>query len=558
MDIINQIYHALYKGKDDTQTSVAASRAAIKAVPDGEQLPARLSFQVGEMFSGEVTDVQNQDVTIRLPNGEQLSASLRGSVSVNIGDELSFLVKEAGVNQLLLQVMPDQEQQQFSAIAERALTANGFSLSQKNGQIAMALMNAGEPLDKANIMRLLQQSYKLPDADLSTLVALNKAQIPVNENNVAQYESYQNGTYQMAETITGIADAVVQQITKEFSGQHFSEGMSLYNAVLDIIGSKADIQQTSDPLVRQMIEQIEQYRMQEPEDRSDPVVIQQTVISDDTTDGGFIPNVALSLSPEQQNDIYNSLVNEGFSREQTVSLIQNAVSDSHLLLDLSKLAVNMSESGMQALLGSDACQKLMREGLLHAWTMNPDKIRSGDNIDTFYERLNQDLVKLSMEFGDREHSGHEFDRQGAHAQEQIRFIQDLNQNYLYTQLPMRLSDQTINSELYVYADKKKLMQQKDEASVLFHLDMDHLGPTDVYITMSKHQVHAVFTLEDRHSIQIVAEHMEDLSTQLHKLGLTLHSEVKKKPETRKSPVVSEIVDPDAEKSVKRYNFDVRT
>lgn len=560
MDIVSQIYNSLYKGRDDSSKSVSASGAsrAVKGM-DGKSI-SMAALNPGDIFSGEVTDVKNQDVTIRLANGSQMNARLGEQLPINIGDELQFMVKDASAEQLLLKVMPHQEQNQLSAIAEKALTANGFSLSEKNGNIAMALIDAGEPLDKTNIMKLLQQSYSFPEAKLSTLVSMNKMGLPVTEGNINQYENYLNGTHQMSETVSDMVDSAVHIFSDMAETSELSTLVAVNNELMEIIGDGVS-NEVQDGLeaFRQQMEIMLSFDSLEDASVHEAAAMTESALEGASEERDFsVPvNAHLTLTEHEMSELLQTLTKEGYPTEQCVELLQNAKSSASLLQQLSNLAMNINEAGMRSILQTEGYQKLLNDALKSAWSLQPEKMKHPNEIDRLYEKILNDSQKLSLAFGDKDAGSREFGSQSGQMQEQMRFIQDLNQNFIYAQMPVKLTDNVTNSELYVYADKKKLAEKKEGISVLFHLDMEHLGPTDVYVSLTGKKVHAVFTLQDQKSIRIVASNMTELAEKLSDKGLVLSHEVKKKPEVLKSPVVKEMIDPDAEKSVKRYNFDVR-
>ena len=141
----------------------------------------------------------------------------------------------------------------------------------------------------------------------------------------------------------------------------------------------------------------------------------------------------------------------------------------------------------------------------------------------------------------------------------MQFMNELNQQMIYAQMPIKLSNKQANSELFVYADKRKLQQKKDGISVMLHLDMDHLGATDVKVTLTGSNVHARFYLNDQDSVDIITEHMDQLARQLADRGFSLTNEVvKRQPQESINKVVDEIIDENAERSIKRFTFDART
>ncbi len=560
MDIVSQIYNSLYKERDDTGKSISASNTVRAAKSAEARAISTAALNPGDIFQAEVTDVKHQDVTLRVFDGSTINARLGEQIPINIGDTLQFMVKESQAEQLVLKVLPHQEQSQLSAVAEKALTANGFSLSEKNGNIAMALIDAGEPLDKASIMRLMQQSYHFPEAKLSTLISMNKLGLSVTEGNISQFESYLNGTYQLSDTLTAMADSTVSMLRDMAQTADISELIAANQQLMECIGNQETV--TFRDGLEEFRQMMDQALAKEAEDAavhtetSEPLLDEAVSKANGlSTDTPVNPN--LNLTGSQSTEMINILLREGYSAGQVRDLFANVDRSETLLKQLSGMTMNMDEAGMRSMLQTEGYRQLLTDALKSVWSLQPEKMKDPKEIDRLYEKILSDSEKLSLSFGDKNAAGRQFHSQSGEMQQQMRFLQDLNQNFIYAQMPVKLSDQVANSELYVYADKKKLADVKDSISVLFHLDMESLGPTDVHVSLTGKKVHAVFTLQDQSSIRIVASNMTELAEKLSNKGLTLSHEVKKKPEALKSPVVKEMIDPDAEKSVKRYNFDVR-
>ena len=146
-------------------------------------------------------------------------------------------------------------------------------------------------------------------------------------------------------------------------------------------------------------------------------------------------------------------------------------------------------------------------------------------------------------------------------QERLDFMQNLNEMFSYAQIPLKMSSNEMNSELFVYLNKKKLQDKKEDVSALLHLDMDHLGPTDVHVSLRGNMVHTKFYVEDEVSARILDEHMTMLEKAVNDNGFSLSNEVITREPTLNTTVnmvVDEMLGTDLEQSVKRYSFDVRT
>ncbi|MBR1866769.1 MAG: flagellar hook-length control protein FliK, partial [Lachnospiraceae bacterium] len=210
-------------------------------------------------------------------------------------------------------------------------------------------------------------------------------------------------------------------------------------------------------------------------------------------------------------------------------------------------------------LESNEFKKMFSDVVKKHWALDPKEMKDPKEIDELYNKI----AKQSKTFenvigskgGDTSGSGQNFQNM----RQNMQFMEQLNQQMIYAQMPLKLSNQNANSELFVYADKRKLMEKKDGISVMLHLDMDHLGMTDIKVTLTGTNVNARFYLNDQESVDIVADNMVQLAKQLSDRGFSLTNEVvKRTPQESINRVVDEILDENAERSIKRYTFDART
>ena len=79
------------------------------------------------------------------------------------------------------------------------------------------------------------------------------------------------------------------------------------------------------------------------------------------------------------------------------------------------------------------------------------------------------------------------------------------------------------------------------------------------LTQKTSYVNARFYLNDQESVDIVADNINQLAKQLADRGFSLTNEViKRQPQESINKVVDEVIDENAERSIKRYTFDART
>ena len=143
----------------------------------------------------------------------------------------------------------------------------------------------------------------------------------------------------------------------------------------------------------------------------------------------------------------------------------------------------------------------------------------------------------------------------------IDFLQQLNQAYTYVQLPLRLQQGDAHGDLYVYTNKRNLAAKDGQISALLHLDMEHLGPVDVYVAMQSERVSTRFYVQDDEMLDFLEQHMDLLNERLQKRGYNCSFSMqirdeKAKPESGLHGLLAGD-DNQQTRSIAQYAFDVR-
>jgi len=113
----------------------------------------------------------------------------------------------------------------------------------------------------------------------------------------------------------------------------------------------------------------------------------------------------------------------------------------------------------------------------------------------------------------------------------------------------------------VYSNKRNLAQKEGEVSALLHLDMEHLGPVDVYVQMKDANVSTRFYLQDDEMLDFINDHIHILTERLEKRGyhMTCQMTVREGTDTEdKNVVLQELLNENSNRpALVSYSFDVR-
>ena len=561
------------QGADVEQSAVGKLSADISALKEGE------------VFRGEILDIVGDKVTISLEDQAKLMARLQAGVELGVGDRLLFSVKENTANQVVIKPVFDSLYSAQTQVLEKALDLAGLSPTEKNFTVAKELMDAGMPVDKSSMVTILSQSMRFEGTSLQTLVSMNKLQIPVTAENITQFGRYENLQHSLTGDIAATAESVADfssafpqgtdgqtmlqiagTISELFAPQ--TESMDAeqgQSAIADMTENMTDTAESDIPHDMASDTEDAAHIMKNTMTSGQPAITETVTGTNDRIMNkmiaSFVGKAETNLSEEQFQTIAKALTQAGVPETEVSRLFQNASSEGNLFQNMlhTLQTGSLPDAVMQNLFQDASLKDLMSEIVKKAFSVDPKKMKDPKEIDDLYETI----LKNTKSFEDAvaSHGGNTkgFQQSFQNMRQNMQFMEQLNHQMIYAQMPVRLSNKQTNSELYVYADKRKLQQKKDGISVMLHLDMDHLGATDVKVTLTGSNVHARFYLNDQDSVDIVADNMNTLAKQLADRGFSLTNEVvKRQPQESINKVVDEVIDENAEKSIRRYTFDART
>lgn len=216
-----------------------------------------------------------------------------------------------------------------------------------------------------------------------------------------------------------------------------------------------------------------------------------------------------------------------------------------------------ASQNIQKLLGSDAYKSLLRNVMEQQWLIRPEELKQEKKISQLYEKLEQQMKQVEDALKEAGVTKTRFPDTAAEVRGNIEFMNQLNQAYTYVQVPLKLSGQNVNGELYVYTNKKNLRDPDAELSAFLHLDMEHLGSTDVSVKMQHRNVKTNFYMADDASYDLVEKYLPVLEQKLKDKGYQCTITMTK--EEKKVSFGDDFLRKDMPQTgtLHRYSFDVR-
>ena len=568
----------------------------------------------GSVFEATVNEMENGEVLLGLSDGRNVSARLSAGVSLNVGESMFFQVKSN--NGMQIEIRPFQTRPEGNPTLLKALDAAGLNVNDKNLTLVNTMMQEQMPIDKSSLMAMVRLSGSHPNVAPATLVEMTKLGLPVTEENAAAFENYKtdqnammkelNTLFETLPEMAGsekmpVSDAIAfhKEITAmladtETAGSVTVKGQEASQTPqVDLVAGEAKTGatgaaqtaetatesgagQTAEAGTENGVSQtakaaetaVESGTAQTAEAAAENGTAQtaqaaETIAETGTAaqtsqpggaEAGMPARLATVLDPAQLEDL-KSVYAELSGKDTDISKL----TPKQFLTELSGLLADGGdgrEHVVRKLFAGKSYQQVLRSALEEEWLLKPQDIKDSGKMNEFYARVDRQMGQLSQILA--EAGGNAQTAQAASdLSNNINFMNVLNQTYTYMQIPLKMAHQNAKGDLYVYTNKRKLAEKGGELSAFLHLDMEHLGSTDVSVKMHGKNVGTRFYLSDEASYQVVEAHVPLLQQQLEKLGYQCRIDVEN--EEKKVDLVDDFLkrDKPAGGMVHRYSFDMR-
>ena len=532
------------------------------------------SLTVGSAISGQVMKVEGDTVYVKLPS-EVLTAKLQEGVNLQPGQSVTFAVSGISDKQITLQALFQNSAQ--TQVLGKALEQAGIAQTADSLSMVDAMMREGMSVDKNALWQMHRQVLDHPQTTGENIVLMNRLQIPVNDLTAAQFENLQNANGQLAQAANALTDSLFAEFA-DMAAQSPQEAASFMKELVLLLGESSQTeagQAGALPLEGQEVPGDVQPEAGnstgQTEAAGDPVAGQPT--GGQTAGNGVDARLAFDGQVQAESDgrqvqaeadggrLQGSNAEKLSTDGQVVSLetAENSSQpgvDSLAELMKSDLFTKGDTRQLLRLFSSKEFRNLLTEQMKENFLLKPEMVADKEEVEQFFIKLREQVSRLAQTVSEAGKAQTQLFTQTNQLRENLDFLHQLSQTMQYVQLPLRMAGQETTGDLYVYANKKGLTKE-DSISAFLHLDMEHLGPVDVYVAMQNRKVNTHFYLQDDAMIDFIQAHIHLLNERLEQKGYQMQTEVSQKDTPSK--VTEEMRKDQEEESVciNQYSFDVR-
>ncbi|MCM1113119.1 MAG: flagellar hook-length control protein FliK [Muribaculum sp.] len=567
----------------------------------------------GQTLQGEVVSRNGGQVQIKVADDLILEARVDPNVNLEVGKNVTFEVRNNGQTLTLSPLFANTASQDN---ALKALEMASLPVNQDTMSMTGLMMKAGLPIDRNSLQQMFREVNSFPESDISDVVDLHKLGLPVNEENLAQISSYKNLNHQLVEGMHTVLDALPETMESMVAGGNAEGAARMFQELLRMIQELPSEENASAAAgtagagdTAGTAEEAAAAGEIPPEEANgypngngipaegkpsgmipiqdlpmpgggSPAVQEKGGAPSNT---GTLPQSELTETVKQMAEEIRNILPEILGREDGAKLLAAAGEDpacQNLLRQFAgavqegdlaaqaKVLHQLAERGIQesnyplleGLLGSRSVQRMLSEGMSRLWTLQPQEVGDSEKVEALYSRLDRQLKSLAQHLEQNGQTQSAAFKAVSNMTQNLDFLQQINQAYTYVQLPLRLQQGDAHGDLYVYTNKRSLAAKDGEITALLHLDMEHLGPVDVYVAMQMERVNTRFYVQDDEILDFIESHMQLLTQRLQKRGYqcSFAMQVKDEKEPEKSGVRGLTATQEhAGQMIAQYAFDVR-
>ncbi|MCR5557026.1 MAG: flagellar hook-length control protein FliK [Butyrivibrio sp.] len=518
----------------------------------------------------------------------QIQAKLADSMELREGQTINFLVRGSGANGVTISPLYENTSADQSTL--KALTAAGIEITNDTIQMVKEMMETGLSIDKSSLLDMNKNLSLFPNTSISTMVEMKSLNIPVNETNIEQFGSYKNYEHQVISDMTEIMNALPDAFSALSESGNVNGAINLYGEVLKLFAENAGMgQQAAETATVAGQQGVDTAQAQSQQAAIEGTLIsansgeEATQINGQMANGEQTPQInggallnpnEISGAPSGDQAVYGGaeapseqvngqmsdkamlIGGQSMDDEQVAgtnpgktfspgfldnlrnlnaseSAIQSLSKDPGLLLK--ELAQSFDETTLnnpvevaawKKLFSSDEYNKILKDTMESQWLLKPGDVEKKENIENLYQRLGTQAKALADAINNSPMANSNLGQAANNLSNNLDFMNQLNQMFQYVQLPLQMTGQNVHGDLYVYQNKHKKLSEDGSVSAVLHLDMENLGPVDVFVKLLDTKVTTNFYVMDDEVLTLINDNIHILNERLEKRGYTMQVNLK--------------------------------
>lgn len=497
------------------------------------------SLADGDTFSANITDVSGEQVTITLDGGQSFTASLLNSAAYNIGDRADFVIQDNKGENIVLKAVTMQATALETAMINKSLKAAGIMPTLRNREMVLELMRNGMPIGRDALLDMVKELSSHSNAEIGGIIALKRMGIEVTDDSLKSYQNYKEYNGAMQRDIAALGEKLFESVD---SGKALSDVVKLLVGD-ELLTGNGTVEDNSKESTKTGA-QTQQPVGTQADEKAD--IAQKNLMSD------------------VKNMVAGMVGNYNAATGRSLKLSYEFLNTDNLARFMNEFARMAEEFEMEPLLKNklhgvlkgDKASRLLNELVRDTFSMKMTDVADSGSVK---EHIAKTLDKLSSisEYAASNQSA-ELSNVASRMSNNMEFLNSMNQFMAAVQVPIKNIGEHGEGELYVYRRNKQKCGEDDTVKAFLHLDMEHLGALDIYVTLKGSSVATNFKVEDESVLDFLETNMEQLTKKLSEDGYNVSVSVSEKEDGAGFDFEKEVIAPALPVSdVRRFRFDMK-
>ena len=497
------------------------------------------SLADGDTFSANITDVSGEQVTITLDGGQSFTASLLNSTAYNIGDRACFVIQDNKGENIVLKAVTMQATALETAMINKSLKAAGIMPTLRNREMVLELMRNGMPIGRDALLDMVKELSAHSNVEIGDIIALKRMGIEVTDDSLKSYQNYKEYNGAMQTDIAALGEKLFESVD---SGKALSDVVKLLVGD-ELLTGNGTVEDNSKESTKTG-EQTQQPVGTQADEKAD--IAQKNLMSD-------VKNMVAGMV-----DNYNAAT--GRSLKLSYEFL-NTDNLARFMNEFARMAEEFEKepllkNKLHGVLKGDKASRLLNELVRDTFSMKMTDVEDSESVKEHIAKMLDKLSSISEYAATNQNAA--LSNVASRMSNNMEFLNSMNLFMAAVQVPIKNIGEHGEGELYVYRRNKQKCGEDDTVKAFLHLDMEHLGALDIYVTLKGSSVATNFRVEDESVLDFLEANMEQLTKKLSEDGYNVSVSVSEKEDGAGFDFEKEVIAPALPvNDVRRFRFDMK-
>lgn len=506
-------------------------------------------LNIGDVIRAQILDFTANDVLLRLFDGTTFTAATMNSIEAEKGDFVNFTIKNKTDKQVFLETVksnnstfknPDNE-------IKEALQSIEIKPDETNTKIAWEIKTSNLPLSKDTFTKVIDLIGRFKDLEPAKAVFLSANRIEPTETDILTLNRLVDDKFKLG--------ANLEDLVKQLSGiddktviDKIAERLNRFDSIkydnADNNAKAADITpgnaaktaafSESPGKISDRIMQIVKNALENIPESTDNSRLRNLIqglnlkekISDfvgsalKNTVTANLPSDTLDFTAELIKNLSSSIPASEEKLLKPLNIIISGLKDqTDILQDLKQ--PQPKETAQQDI---EKAKHFINKSFERLYVkINSEDFKNEINIKGAYKEMFEklEIVKEAV-YSSMLPNKDEVINKTDSIQNTVKFINEINSNNTYIQIPLNLGNSKTTGELYVLRrDSRKKKIGPDNATVFLSLNTQNLGQVDSLISVNKKNISINMRVEDKNVCDLIKENHAALYNSISNIGFKL-------------------------------------